>query len=686
MSSSVDAPPSASPPRRRARWIAGIAAVLVAILVLPYLRQLFWLHARSALPESYVLPLPGLLVRDLEPNFGGPRAHGPHEGIDLLAPAGTPVLSVADGIVIDDRETKIGGKVLWILGSGARLYYYAHLQDRAERVSDGAFVAAGQTIASVGTTGNAAGGPPHLHFAIYQVTSAFYPLRYLPLDPYPLLVARGRPPPPLEAAEAEPSKEMAPDEIPLRVVFRDTSELRAAAIAEEAQRAADRLAVLLRGLDPFLGVDADADARRVRRIYALPGSLRERAAGLAARLGADASVRLGDSDPEVRELGARVHRSIERLERLMDRHESCAHQNLAPFLSALETFALEVELAAEAPAPAEPEPQLEYFVFAGQPPGVVPRAGGWLLAVGPGLGSGGPLRADLAALDRPDVLTLLETRDVADDDAVAVRVPEKLLDANALECMRLRLHPPRSNGVLPWRTSSAPGPLELPICVPEASSSAYRIAGFLSYRVRIATRVLESDELLFFNTECEERLEVSRSLEWPLEPGGRLTETGDSELYAINDSSVECRIEENRIHCSGWLGPASCEEGPGSEPRQVDTEWHHIFSPTEEYPEREHRRSTALAAPVELGAEPTRTCVEVPRDAVTEETDMWFDLFAVNANQQRSQFSSPRIRVTEPTHRRFEVGAHRIEAELDPVSTSEHGEICVTLHAPDCTP
>jgi len=164
-----------------------VGAVAYGVLLLPYARALWWLHAYAALPETYVLPVRGVAKDDLSPSFGAPRASGGHEGIDVLAPAGTPVLAAADGVIIGNRPSAVGGNVLWVMGAGRRLYYYAHMRELAPGMHLGRLARRGETIGTVGNTGNAARTPPHLHFGIYVVASHFYPLRYSPIDPYPIL-------------------------------------------------------------------------------------------------------------------------------------------------------------------------------------------------------------------------------------------------------------------------------------------------------------------------------------------------------------------------------------------------------------------------------------------------------------------------------------------------------------------
>jgi len=166
--------------------IASLAAN--ALLLFPYARALWWLHLYRVAPGTSVLPVQGVGARELNPSFGAPRSGGPHAGIDIAAPAGTPVLAAADGVIIGNRVTAIGGNVLWLIGAGRRLYYYAHLRELASGMRMGRSVSAGEPLGTVGNTGNAVGTAPHLHFGIYLVTSRFYPLRYEAIDPYPILM------------------------------------------------------------------------------------------------------------------------------------------------------------------------------------------------------------------------------------------------------------------------------------------------------------------------------------------------------------------------------------------------------------------------------------------------------------------------------------------------------------------
>jgi peptidoglycan hydrolase-like protein with peptidoglycan-binding domain len=102
-------------------------------------------------------------------DFGAPRHQGPHEGNDILAPPGAPVLAVAGGRI--DRLTRVprglGGIHLWLDDDAGTAYYYAHLRRIAPGLVPGSRVRAGQVIGDVGRTGDAAGGPYHLHFEMH---------------------------------------------------------------------------------------------------------------------------------------------------------------------------------------------------------------------------------------------------------------------------------------------------------------------------------------------------------------------------------------------------------------------------------------------------------------------------------------------------------------------------------------
>jgi murein DD-endopeptidase MepM/ murein hydrolase activator NlpD len=114
-------------------------------------------------------PVSGKSSRAIGSYFGDPRDGGAreHEGIDIFAARGTPVIAVADGVITDVGNTRLGGRVVWQYDAKRDVtYYYAHLN--TQEVRAGQRVNAGATVGTVGNTGNARTTPPHLHFAVYR--------------------------------------------------------------------------------------------------------------------------------------------------------------------------------------------------------------------------------------------------------------------------------------------------------------------------------------------------------------------------------------------------------------------------------------------------------------------------------------------------------------------------------------
>ena len=127
-------------------------------------------------------PVNGFDTRAIQSGFGAARDGGArsHHGVDIFAPRGTPAVAAVDARVSRVQQTGRGGKVVWLkpLFGNLRLYY-AHLDSQA--VKPGQYVFAGETIGTVGNTGNARTTPPHLHFGVYVRR------RGGAWDPYPFL-------------------------------------------------------------------------------------------------------------------------------------------------------------------------------------------------------------------------------------------------------------------------------------------------------------------------------------------------------------------------------------------------------------------------------------------------------------------------------------------------------------------
>ena len=117
----------------------------------------------------YDFPVAGKGNSAIESFWGFERDGGKrlHEGIDIFAPRGTPVVAVADGVISNVGDRGLGGKQVWQrVGLYGHSIYYAHLDEIA--AVGGARVKKGDTLGFVGSTGNAKGGRPHLHFGIYK--------------------------------------------------------------------------------------------------------------------------------------------------------------------------------------------------------------------------------------------------------------------------------------------------------------------------------------------------------------------------------------------------------------------------------------------------------------------------------------------------------------------------------------
>lgn len=117
---------------------------------------------------TLAFPVSGRRENDVGSRWGADRDGGArlHQGIDIFAPRGTPVVAAAAGVIRRVEETGRGGKVVWLTDDAGNRHYYAHLDSQA--VSGGERVELGDTLGTVGNTGNAITTPPHLHFGIYR--------------------------------------------------------------------------------------------------------------------------------------------------------------------------------------------------------------------------------------------------------------------------------------------------------------------------------------------------------------------------------------------------------------------------------------------------------------------------------------------------------------------------------------
>lgn len=139
------------------------------------------------LKSEILIPVEGVDVSCLTDTFGAPRANNRiHEGIDLFAPHGTPVVFALDGIILFRGRDILGGNVVKVLSVDKRIHYYAHLESPVQ-FSQGERVKRGELLGYVGNTGNAASTPPHLHLEIIEI-EWLLPLVTRSINPYTLLL------------------------------------------------------------------------------------------------------------------------------------------------------------------------------------------------------------------------------------------------------------------------------------------------------------------------------------------------------------------------------------------------------------------------------------------------------------------------------------------------------------------
>ncbi|PKP91989.1 MAG: M23 family peptidase [Alphaproteobacteria bacterium HGW-Alphaproteobacteria-16] len=151
--------------------------------------------AVAAAPENappLIVPVAGISFAAIRSNWGEAREEGArvHEGLDIMAPGGTPVIAAADGVVEKLFQSDAGGITLYQRSADGRwIFYYAHLAAYAPGIAEGRGVRAGQAVGYVGDTGNAGLGNYHLHFGISRMGPGESWHQGVPVDPYPLLAA-----------------------------------------------------------------------------------------------------------------------------------------------------------------------------------------------------------------------------------------------------------------------------------------------------------------------------------------------------------------------------------------------------------------------------------------------------------------------------------------------------------------
>jgi len=130
-----------------------------------------------------IMPTPGWLTSQFSRSRNHPLLHisRPHEGIDVAAPMGAPIIAPASGVVMRVGYENGYGNTLEIDHGNGIVTRYAHCS-RID-VKAGQRVTRGQRIAAVGSTGLATG--PHLHYEIHINGKVVNPLTYVLSDAIP---------------------------------------------------------------------------------------------------------------------------------------------------------------------------------------------------------------------------------------------------------------------------------------------------------------------------------------------------------------------------------------------------------------------------------------------------------------------------------------------------------------------
>lgn len=120
----------------------------------------------------------GVKLSDIYPDFGGARGGGTreHEGQDIRAPKGTPIVSPTEAVVLSTGKGSSAGNYVYTANPGGEVFRYMHLDTIAD-IEPGDELSIGDLIGTVGDTGNAPEGVYHLHLEVRDDDND-------PTDPY----------------------------------------------------------------------------------------------------------------------------------------------------------------------------------------------------------------------------------------------------------------------------------------------------------------------------------------------------------------------------------------------------------------------------------------------------------------------------------------------------------------------
>lgn len=142
-----------------------------------------WRRGSHVFVDGFRFPVAGPVT--FIDSFGFPRMPGTpdehwHEGTDVFAAMGTPLVACEGGTILSIGSGRLGGNSVWLVGDSGIHYYYAHLSGFADGLVAGQRVEPGAVLGFVGDTGNARGTSPHLHFEVHPGGGDA-------VNPYPIL-------------------------------------------------------------------------------------------------------------------------------------------------------------------------------------------------------------------------------------------------------------------------------------------------------------------------------------------------------------------------------------------------------------------------------------------------------------------------------------------------------------------
>ena len=158
----------------------------------PQIQQNTPLPQNSEIPASsdkLMIPVAGVKRENLQDTYTQSRSGGRvHNAIDIMASPGTPVVAAADGEIAKFFDSELGGITIYQWSADKKyVYYYAHLQKRADNLLEKSYVKQGTVIGYVGDTGNSGAGNYHLHFSIIVPSDPKSHWDGTNINPYPIL-------------------------------------------------------------------------------------------------------------------------------------------------------------------------------------------------------------------------------------------------------------------------------------------------------------------------------------------------------------------------------------------------------------------------------------------------------------------------------------------------------------------